>query len=532
MKKIEKIIKWLQKHRCLTAVISGIMFSLPFAFPPLFLLSFFGIALFVIALYGGIPQSSESLFSRRLPIKKPFLRGFLFGLGFFIPLYHWFIALYPFNGFDFTFAQSVFIIIAACVGISIIHSFVYAVVIRLYAFLRPAVAFVPALLAAFWVLAEWAMSLGELGFSWGVTAISQLWLLPQVQTASVFGSYFITLVVISSGAYLGLAAIEREKSKKFLSTAAIVFGANLIFGTVLYFIPTSTNGELDSAILQANISSSEKWENEGKASEEAYFALLEEAVEKYDSDIIVMPESAIPLNYSISSAIKEKLQTVSTQEDVIIVLGALTKDGDGIYNSLVAIYPDGSESNVYNKRSLAPFGEFMPYKDFFENTFPFIKELNLSASSISFGKGSNLIDTEFGSLGGLICFDSIFQENARESVKDGAELLVLATNDSWYKDTAGVRQHADFARLRAIENGRYMVRSANTGISMFIDSKGRIIKSLDALEMGIIESEVKTSNSLTLYTKFGDTALYLAFVIIIFGFINRIYGLIKHKNKQ
>ena len=526
MKLFSKFLRFLQRHQCLTAVASGILFSLPFAFPPLFLLSILGSALFVIALYGD-----ASLLKQK--IKKPFLRGFLFGLGFFIPLYHWFIALYPFNGFDFTPAQSIFIIIAACVGISIIHSLYYALTIQLYALLRPSPAFVPLLLSAFWVLTEWAMSLGELGFSWGITAISQLWLLPSVQTASVFGSYFITLVIISSGACIGLALIYRDKAKKFLSAAAVIYIANFVLGTVLYFIPTPTNGTVDSVILQANISSSEKWENEGKASVDAYFSLLDEAVKSYDADIIVMPESAFPFNYTSNSALKEKLQQISTQENVIILLGALTKTEDDVYNSLVAIYPDGSDSNIYNKRSLAPFGEFMPYKNFFESTFPFIKDLNLSSSEISFGEGSNLLESRFGKLGGLICFDSIFPDNARMSVKDGANLLVLATNDSWYKDTAGVRQHADFARLRAIENGRDVVRSANTGISMFIDSKGRVIKSLPALEMGIVESKVKTSDHLALYTIFGDTALYFSFTIIVFGVIKRVYGLIiVRKNKK
>ena len=196
---------------------------------------------------------------------------------------------------------------------------------------------------------------------------------------------------------------------------------------------------------------------------------------------------------------------------------------------MVAIYPDGSDSNIYHKRSLAPFGEYIPYRTFFENLVPFIKEMNLADNEYTRGNDSNLIDSIYGKFGGLICFDSIFQENARKSVKSGANVLVLATNDSWYRDTAGVKQHADFAKLRAIENGRYVIRAANTGISMFIDSKGNVLSSLGALKEGRISAHVRFSNNKTLYTNFGDTALYFSFVAVAIKIVINLIQYIKRK---
>lgn len=154
---LTSFVDQLQKHRRLSALFSGLMFSLPFIVPELFLFSFLGVAVFVVS----IIDTSEKLLT-----KNSFSQGYLFGIGFFIPLYYWFIALYPFNGFGFTPIQGIFIVVAACVGISLLHSLFYAAAIKLLYLLRPTKGLLPLMLAAVWVLAEWALSLGELGFSW------------------------------------------------------------------------------------------------------------------------------------------------------------------------------------------------------------------------------------------------------------------------------------------------------------------------------------------------------------------------------
>ncbi|HBL83669.1 MAG: apolipoprotein N-acyltransferase [Clostridiales bacterium GWF2_38_85] len=519
---LKEKLKRLLKYKCLLAFFAGNLFSLPFFDSRLFIFTYAGIALLIVSLYDR----------ENYLIKKAFRKGMLFGIGFFIPLYHWFIALYPFEGFNFTPAQGIFIIIAACIGISIFHSLFYATSIYIFSKLRINRCFAPVVLAAFWATTEWIMALGDLGFSWGRVAISQIFMLPAVQTVSLFGSYFITLIVVASAGYIGMALISIEKKKLLFALSALIFGINFVIGTVIFLIPEKAENEINVAVLQGNITSSEKWDNEGRTSKEAYYELLNNVIQDDEIDMVVFPESAIPLYYTKNSEVREYLQEIATENDIIIILGALTTDDEYNYNSLVAIYPDGGDSVVYNKRHLAPFGEFLPYRSFFETVFPFVKNFNLADDEFAFGKGSSLVDSEYGKLGGLICFDSIFEPLARESTYDGAEILILATNDSWYKDTAGVRQHADFAKLRAIENGRYMVRAANTGVSMLINTKGQVLILLPALQKGFVSGNVYTSSKITLYTEYGDTALHLSNIIIIISILFSIYKSIKNKKEN
>ncbi|MFN4150691.1 MAG: nitrilase-related carbon-nitrogen hydrolase, partial [Candidatus Sericytochromatia bacterium] len=131
-----------------------------------------------------------------------------------------------------------------------------------------------------------------------------------------------------------------------------------------------------------------------------------------------------------------------------------------------------------------------------------------------------------GKIGGLICYESIFPEIISSSVNDGAELLTLVTNDSWYKDSSAVYQHNGQAVFRAIENDRYMVRGANTGISSVVSPEGRTLALLEPMKKGYITSKVKFKNTKTIYTQIGDIFVGFVFVIlIIFLFISK-----KNKN--
>jgi apolipoprotein N-acyltransferase len=117
--------------------------------------------------------------------------------------------------------------------------------------------------------------------------------------------------------------------------------------------------------------------------------------------------------------------------------------------------------------------------------------------------------------GYLICFDSIYDSLARESVRNGAEIIMISTNDSWFGDSVGTRMHSAQAKLRAVENGRSVVRAANTGISSVITPDGETLALIPADEEGQICVNVPVSDNMTLYTKIGNL---FAYICIIFGF--------------
>ena len=127
------------------------------------------------------------------------------------------------------------------------------------------------------------------------------------------------------------------------------------------------------------------------------------------------------------------------------------------------------------------------------------------------------MDTKFGKIGSIICFDSIYENVPLNSVRNGAEIITISTNDAWFSDSASVYEHNAQARLRAVELGRYVVRAGNTGISSIITDKGEVLQHLDPLEEGYIVDTVKTTDTRTIYSKVGNVIIFVAFLFL--GFV-------------
>ena len=150
---------------------------------------------------------------------------------------------------------------------------------------------------------------------------------------------------------------------------------------------------------------------------------------------------------------------------------------------------------------------------------PPLAELSALEDDLSPGTETALFETEWGKLGGLICFDSIYEELTRASVKDGANLMLLPSNDSWWFSTSvETYQNETQAMLRAIESGRYLVRTGNTGISSIITEHGKHKAWLAPETNGMAVSEVEMCTHITLYTRIGNLFVYLcmAFVLLLF----------------
>lgn len=123
-----------------------------------------------------------------------------------------------------------------------------------------------------------------------------------------------------------------------------------------------------------------------------------------------------------------------------------------------------------------------------------------------------------GTIGNIICFESIYQNLVRQSVSDGAELIVEVTNDSWLKDSPAMWQHLAHGVFRSIENGRYIVRSANSGVSAIIDDHGRILQTLEPNKQGVISDTVYFTDTETVYTKIGDVIFYVYLISVFLWF--------------
>jgi len=230
----------------------------------------------------------------------------------------------------------------------------------------------------------------------------------------------------------------------------------------------------------------------------------------------VWAESSFPDVLGDIPSVKEFLSGTASSGDCYLLAGAFDADGEGNrYNSTFTFHPDGTlNDTVYNKRHLVPFGEFVPLRAFIEFFIPQLADINAADADFTAGKDSNIVTTEHGNLGIAICFDSIYEETVRDSVRDGAELLVVSTNDSWFLHSAALGMHNAQSVLRAVENGRWLVRAANTGISSIISPTGKVVAEIGAGREWYLCEDVYMRDGFTLYTRIGNLFVLLCGVFL------------------
>jgi len=504
----KKVYRFFSRFPALWCFASGAGYSVAYFYPAAFCLCFLFLFLFYLCLFKKNPDGSVGLTT------SLFKRTFFFGIGFFVPLYSWFFALYPFEAFGFTPAEGLFIVFAAIIGLSSLHSAVMAAVFLLSKLYPKKIYLAPAGFAFNMMIFEYVNSRGSAAFPWGTAALGQYRFSPFIQNISLFGPLFITLSLSFIAGYASLFALSR--GKKHLLTSAAAFILPLITGFALLLTPTEKTHPIKAASLQGDIPSMEKWDKEKKNKIiDEYFALAKEAAES-GGTLIVLPESAIPYGYT--DEVEERFALLAKEYTATVLMSSVTTRGDKTYNSVFALNYDSSPSEIYSKQHLVPFGEYLPLSGLFTKLLPFVNGLNLAKEPFSPGEsGVTITLPDSTKLGCLVCFDSIFPSLARDSVNSGGELLIVSTNDSWFKDSSAVYQHLGHSALRAIETGKYVVRAANTGISAFITPKGEILSPTKPLTKAITICTVYPNKTKTLYARVGDIIMAAPVLFVIYS---------------
>ena len=440
--------------------------------------------------------------------------GFVFFMSFYTVVFHWFINLYPLDFIDgMTTWAAVAVVLAGCIGLSALQAFFGGfmfVVTRLLfrtALLRDKSMLRPLCIAAVYTVYEWTQNLGWWGVPWGRLPLGQTDYIVGLQTSSLFSSYFVTFVIVLVNASVAYAIVERKAVKAMtvtvLCTLLFQYGA----GTILYLIPTDGEKTVRFAAVQGNISSNEKWNEESRERTFEVYAEYTAKAAENGADVVVWPETALPYTVTAENKYGRYCSALAKKTGATILVGAFSNGEMSAeqYNSIICVLPDGTvHDTVYSKRRLVPFGEFVPMRELFEVVMPPLAELVMTSDDVLAGEDSEVFQLDGVSVGGLVCFDSIYGNLSRDSVRDGAQVIALSTNDSWFTDSAALYMHNTHAKLRAIENGRYVVRAANTGISTVISSKGEVLCSLEPLVDGIVEYDVSVNTHKTLYSVIGD----------------------------
>ena len=470
--------------------------------------------------------------AHKTKLRALFGYGFFFFMCFYLVVYHWFLTLYPLDFIEsITDAEALLIVLAGWLGLSSLQSLGGALLFILFgAICRTKIAekypvAKPFFAGVLWVILEWSQMLGWTGVPWGRLPIAMSKYPFLLQNAALFGSYFVTFTVVALNFILAYAVLNAEKCKIVALLAAGIAFVYIAACGAVWAVSASNKGEsIKVAAVQGNITTSEKWDSSlvYKTFEVYRENTLSAASER--ADVVLWPETAVPLTLSEGSIAENYAVSVAEEAGTHLLVGAFTKDEEyNQYNSILSLSPDGKfGETVYSKRHLVPFGEYLPMQAVVEFLIPPVSEL-MRADVLTAGEGANVISVADIEVGALICFDSIYETLALESVREGATLLTVSTNDSWFMDSAALYMHNAQAQLRAIENSRYVVRAANTGVSSIISNRGEILRITEPYEETYVIGEVYEREGRTPYSYIGNLFVYLCIAVTAACLVCEIY---------
>lgn len=344
-----------------------------------------------------------------------------------------------------------------------------------------------------------------------------------IQSASVFGTLFISLLILLINAFFALFFYYIKSAKKYIFalSALFILSANLLFGYKNLSTAENKHGEKSSVIIvQGNFPKETKFTSEPEEILDKYIDLLYSA-DSDKTDLILFPETSMHSDIYTIEELKSKLYNISRDYKALLLFGSQYDMDEKYYNACMALFPENKIEAVYLKRQLVPFGEYNPFKS---------DSLRFTATDFSAGEECSLIKSDKGLIGCAICFESVFSGSASECVKEGAKAIIILTNDSWLGEVIPLYQHHSHSVMRAVENNRYVLTSTNTGISSVINNMGEIIIQSSLNTESVISSDFYMNNDITFYTEYGDIIILTSCLIIIFvclSFVFRqIYGLI------
>ena len=343
------------------------------------------------------------------------------------------------------------------------------------------------LIAIIWIILEYLQAHLFTGFGWALLGYSQYKNLALIQIADFSGVYGVSFIImmVNVGIYRFF-----KRSLKEIVIAGMVLAAAIGYGK----IGEDKGGqgkEITVSIVQANIPQEMKWDPAAKDEILERYANLTRLAAFEDPDLIIWPETSFPGFFGINKETQE-VQDLARKVDTPLLIGANTSEGLDSFNSAVLISERGKVVDRYDKIHLVPYGEYVPFSD----KIPFLHRLVLGElgeftpgkeyKAFSLQPSPFTNEVKFAT---LICFEDIFPKISKKLVQNGAEFLVVITNDAWYGKSGAPYQHAAASVFRAIENRVPIVRCANTGYSCFIDPRGRIYDSIE----DIFVSKHKTS---------------------------------------
>jgi apolipoprotein N-acyltransferase len=446
-------------------------------------------------------------------IFRPFLLGLVTGVVCFAGTLYWITEVMRTHG-GLSLPVSV-LVNAALIAYLALYPAVFALIVdRLALRLGPGAA----LVAPFaWVTTELGRSTLLTGFPWVLLGYSQATVLPIAQLASLLGVYGLSLLVVSVNAALVYAAMTRGRAR----VAVVGIAAVAVAVTAAWGYRRIAEGSLSRAgvplevgLAQGNIPQEEKWDQaRAQWIFRTYLDLTREAAAR-GARFIIWPESSTPFFFEEDPVGNEAIRRLAIETRSFLLVGSDQVERGSpprYYNAAFLITPEGRTEAVYRKIHLVPFGEYVPL----QHLLFFASRLVQAVSDFSAGDSLVMLPVDGHPASTAICYEVVYPDLIRQSVLAGSQLLTTITNDAWYGRSSAAYQHFEQASLRAIEQGRYLARSANTGISGIVDPYGRVTMRSGLFERTALVGRARFLTGRTVYARIGDVAALLSMLLTL-----------------
>ena len=377
-----------------------------------------------------------------------------------------------------------------------------------------------------WVAMELGRTRILTGFPWVLLGYSQATVLPIAQLASIFGVYGVSMLVASVSAAVATFVVSNAKlakpAKKNGFPAVVVFTIVMgvgVWGSRRAAVAewTHTGDPIRVGLIQGNIDQDEKVQA-GRAAAifQDYLDMTRQAIRE-GAEFVIWPESSTPFRFEEDPLAAAKIRALAQQARVPILFGSDQFVGGAngapmrFYNAAFLVKSDGTTGGVYRKMHLVPFGEYVPAK----NLLFFAAPLVQAVSDFSAGEEAALLPVAGHLISTAICYEVVYPDLVRQFVAGGSEMLTTITNDAWFGPTSAPYQHFEQASMRAIEMGRYLVRSANTGVSGIVDPYGRVVERTAIFQRAAVVGEARFLRTSTFYARHGDILAYASVLVTV-----------------
>lgn len=440
--------------------------------------------------------------------KKGFLLGVLVALG----TLYW-IGWATWIGFGFVL----------CIWPLYWASFAVVLHLALQLFGRKGFWFAPVL----WTFMEWSSSLGPLAFPWNVLAYTQTRMPVFIQWASFTGAFGISFWIVGLNVLVFFLVHTQDRifRMRLILGCLLALGIPFLHGIHVLFHSEKSEPLLKVALVQGNVDPYKKWSESFLDSNFVIYDRLTRTLKEDSIDLIVWPETATACFLRHRFLYLNWVKYLADTLHAPILTGTLDYEwkenqNAAMFNAAILVHPKTWTLDVYRKVRLVPFSERVPFSEHFPGLVSFLQKYIPEIGDYS--PGDSLVVFSFQTnnnqrptFSTVICYESVFPYLIQKFVLQGAEFLVIITNDGWFGNTSGPRQHAQIAVLRAIETRRWIVRCANTGISEIIDPWGKITASTQWNREAVLVSRISPSSKWTFFVQYPWA--FLGAVWVAFG---------------